>query len=126
MPLVLTPEGKLMANWGRHDFTHIPDFDKTMDFAANMRRTYEKAKPFLHRGRMVKCPAFSCGTVSFPVNGVPEEFPAVFGSAWEADGKRIVLFVNHTDEPAPVRTASGTELTVPPRDAVIEEMERIL
>ena len=126
MTLVLTPEGKLMANWGRHDFTHIPDFDKTMDFAANMRRVYEKAKPFLHRGRMIKCPAFSCGTVSFPVNGVPEEFPAVFGSAWEADGKRIVLYVNHTDEPAPVSTASGTELTVPPRDAVVVEMERIL
>lgn len=122
MTLVLTPEGKLMANWGRHDFTHIPDFDKTMDFAANMRRAYEKAKPFLFRGRMVKCPGFSCGSVSFPVNGVPEEFPAVFGSAWEADGRRILLLVNHTDEPAPVVTASGKELTVPPRDAVVKEL----
>ena len=25
MTLVVTPEGKLMANWGNHDFEHVPD-----------------------------------------------------------------------------------------------------
>ncbi len=122
LTLVLTPAGKLMANWGRHDFTHIPDFDKTMDFAARLHETFEEIKPFLTCGRMIRCPAFSCPTVTFPVNGAPEAFPAVYASAWEADGRKIALFVNHTDAPAPIRLSDGRTYTVSARNALTVEM----
>ena len=122
LTLVLPPAGKLMANWGRHDFTHIPDFDKTMDFAARLHETFEEIKPFLTCGRMIRCPAFSCPTVTFPVNGAPEAFPAVYASAWEADGRKIALFVNHTDAPAPIRLSDGRTYTVSARNALTVEM----
>ena len=120
LTLVITPEGKLMANWGRHDFTHVPDFDKTMDFARNMRSFYEKAKRWLHAGRMVRPLEFECPNVQFPSNGRPLDIPSVFSSAWESDGKRMQMFVNHTDEPVVCRLCDR-DVTVGARDAAMIE-----
>ena len=54
MTLVLTPDGKLMQNWGTRDFDHAPDKEKALQFAANMTRFYnETAKPYLYNGRMI-------------------------------------------------------------------------
>ena len=48
MTIVLTPFGKLMTNWGNHDFTRLPDKDKAIKFAANKQKFYkEKAGKFL-------------------------------------------------------------------------------
>lgn len=40
MTLVLTPDGNIFPNWGCHDFSFVPNREKTLDFIANMTRLY--------------------------------------------------------------------------------------
>lgn len=122
MTLVMTPAGSLMANWGCRDFIHCPDFDKTMDFAANMRRLYDIAKPFLWHGRMIKPLPFRAPAAAFELFK-RTDIPSVFSSAWEADGRHIQLFVNHTDEPVVCSFQNGP-LVVPARDGVMIDLDR--
>ncbi len=99
MTIVLTPFGKIMTNWGNHDFTKLPDKDKAIQFAANMQKFYkEKASKFLYDGRMIKPIAADIGTVSFPTDkGYDVELPEVYTTAWEKNGEKAQIFVNHTD-----------------------------
>ncbi|MBQ8508626.1 MAG: hypothetical protein IJ493_01850 [Clostridia bacterium] len=121
MTLVVTPSGKLMANWGNHDFEHVPDMDKALEFAANMHRFYESgARPFLHAGRMIKPLPCECGTVIYPGTQGDVVVPKVYTTAWEADGRRVQIFVNHTDE-AVVCRVDEREIAVPAMDAVMME-----
>ncbi|MBE6705654.1 MAG: hypothetical protein E7583_10345 [Ruminococcaceae bacterium] len=100
MTIVLTPFGKIMTNWGNHDFSRLPDKDKAIAFAANMQRFYrEKAADFLYDGRMIKPAGINVTSVSFPTDqGYDVELPSVYTSAWEKNGEKAQIFVNHTDE----------------------------
>lgn len=100
MTIVLTPFGKIMTNWGNHDFSVLPDKDKAIEFAANMQKFYrERAGKFLYDGKMIKPVEFECGKVEFPKYGGKKTFlPEVYSTAWEKDGEKVQIFVNHTDK----------------------------
>ncbi len=122
MTLILQPtlNKTLMANWGCRDFEHNPDFEKALTLAANLHRFYAgEAGPYLHAGRMIKPMPMECQTVSVRMtNGGQMEIPAVFTSAWEADGKRVQIFVNHTEAEIVCRTEAGT-ISVPAMDGCL-------
>ena len=117
MTLVLTPDGKLMQNWGTRDFEHAPDWDKTLAFAANMTRFYrEEAKPYLFNGRMIAGLPVACGAAPFGYR-----LPKVHSSAWEADGRRVQILVNPFDADEVCRVGEK-EVIVPANGAVIVEI----
>ncbi len=120
MTIVLTPFGKIMTNWGNHDFSVLPDKDRAVQFAANMQKFYkEKAGKFLYDGRMIKPLDVKCDIVEFPMYGEKTtQFPAVFTSAWEKDGEKAQIFVNYNLEEVTVEVG-GKKLTVAPLGAEI-------
>jgi hypothetical protein len=84
MTLVLTPDGNLMNNWGTRDFEHIPDKEKALHLIRNLTRFYrEKAKPFLHAGRMIPALPVDGGTVTYFCRFVERDviLPAILTSA---------------------------------------------
>ena len=98
MTLVVTPDGKFMSNWGNHDFSIMPDKENALQFAANMQKFYsETAKPYLYAGRMIKPIEYKCEKMLYhrELEG-SLEIDNVFSTAWEADGKKVQIFVNHT------------------------------
>lgn len=120
MTIVLTPFGKIMTNWGNHDFTKLPDKEKAIRFAANMQKFYkEKAWKFLYDGKMIKPQTFECENVSFPTDGGYDvQIPAIYTSAWEKNEDRAQIFVNHTDNDIQTEFM-GKKLTVKALDAEI-------
>ena len=120
MTIVLTPFGKLMTNWGNHDFTRLPDKDKAIKFAANMQKFYkEKAGKFLYDGNMIKPVKIIVPTQSFPMDtGCNAELPCIYTSAWEKDGEKAQIFVNHTDSEITF-DFDGKAITVAPLNAEI-------
>ncbi len=127
MTLVLTPFGDLMANWGCHDFTpeRLPDKEKALTFAANMRRLYDEdgAKPYLYDGRMIKTVDYECDTVLYEnwQGEMIEPVPCVYASAWEKDGKKVQIFANHMDKPSTIKFC-GKEITIPAMDGIMVEI----
>ena len=125
MTLVLTPDGRLMTNWGNHDFSRLPDKEKVLDLVANLCRFYrEGAGKYLHAGRMIPALPVSCGQKEFFMAwyGRNCAIPSVYTTAWEAeDGTRAQILVNPGDTDKTV-TVDGKEITVPARDAVMVEM----
>ncbi len=123
MTLVVTPEGKLMANWGNHDFEHVPDKDLTLKFCRNAVRLYkEGAGDYLWNARMIKPLAYECRTV--PLKTIHErtvEYPAAMSSAWEKDGRRVQIFLNHTEEACEV-TMGDKSFVVPALDGCMVEI----
>ena len=125
MTLVLTPDGRLMTNWGNHDFSRLPDKEKVLDLVANLCRFYrEGAGKYLHNGRMIPGKPVACEQKAFFMEwyGRNCAIPSVYTTAWEAeDGTRAQIFVNPGDTDETV-TVDGKEITVPARDAVMVEM----
>ena len=125
MTLVLTPDGRLMTNWGNHDFSRLPDKEKVLDLVANLCRFYrEGAGKYLHAGRMIPALPVSCGQKEFFMAwyGRNCAIPSVYTTAWEAaDGTRAQILVNPGDDAQTV-TVDGKQITVPARDAVMMEM----
>ncbi|MGM9626082.1 MAG: DUF6259 domain-containing protein [Eubacteriales bacterium] len=116
MTLVFEPQGRLMLNWGTRDFDNPPDKEKAYAFIANLTRFYrEEAKPYLYNGRMIGAGDIRCGTMPYGHN-----LPAVHVTAWEADGKRVRIFVNSEEEDA-VCYADGEEIIVPAMHALLKE-----
>lgn len=120
LTLVLTPEGKLMCNWGTRDFDSHPDMDKTLDFIASLERlSASGARRFLIDGKMLPAHPYDCTATDYPTSvGTKTRVPDVMSSAWEKDGERVQLFINHTDVPVTV-TLSGETFTVPARGGVM-------
>ena len=121
MTLVLDPTGGFRANWGRSAVDSVVDRDRTVTLIANLTRLYrEGANAYLASGRMCKPIGYRCGSVTFPLRkGGETTMPSVLSTAWEsADGSRVQLFVNHTDDAVRVETDDGRVLTVPPLDGV--------
>lgn len=125
MTLVLVPDGRLMTNWSNHDFNHLPDKEKTLEFVATLTRFYkEKAKDFLYDGRMVSPEPFEVDKVTYHIpfyeNGV-SHLPKIYSAAWEKNGKKAQIFVNHTDEDITI-TVGGKNVTVKKLDAELIEL----
>lgn len=114
LTLVITPDGNIFPNWGCHDFSFIPNREKTLTFIANMTKLYaEDAKKYLFDGKMIKPVEYDCEkTFVTRLNGTKIEVPRVLSTAWEKDGDKAQIFVNHTDSDARV-TFNGEEFTVP-------------
>ncbi len=125
MTVVLSPNGDLMNNWGTRDFVNVPDKDKTFRMVNNLTRFYrEKAKPYLHAGRMIPSLPVVCGTVTYERNflDTPAILPAIHASAWEAaDGSRAMVLVNPHEEDMTC-LVGGQTVIVPALDAVLWEM----
>jgi len=124
MTVVLTPEGKLLPYWGARDFSKLPDKDVVLTLIANLTRFYrEKAKPFLHAGRMIPALPVECEAHPFFCNYVDHRFtmPAVHTSAWETeDGRRAQILVNPQTKDIAC-TVDGASVTVPALDALLIE-----
>ena len=119
MTIVLTPDGRCLDQWGGRDFTHLPDKGEILAFAANLAKFYRgEAHDFLYRGRMVAPLPVECPADDYQSRTHTVSVPRVFTTAWEADGRRAQIFVNHTKE-AVECTVGGKKLTVPARDAVL-------
>ena len=125
MTLVLTPDGRLMTNWSNHDFDHLPDKERALRFVANLVKFYkEKAGDFLYNARMIEHMPFDCDSV--PVHlyyyGNYESYlPAVYSSAWEKNGKKVQIFVNHTESDVTLEVGTN-KVVVKALDAEIVEM----
>ena len=123
MTLVLTPDGNIFPNWGCHDFSFIPNREKTLKFIANMTRLYsEGAKPYLFNGKMIKPLPYDCSKTFVTRTGDSKiEVPTVVSTAWKKDGRKAQIFVNHTDSDVSV-TLGGETFTVPALDGVVKEI----
>ena len=125
MTIVLTPDGRLMTNWSNHDFDHLPDKDKTLLFVSNLVKFYkEKAMPYLYDGRMIEGSCFECDNI--PVHlyhyGNHESYlPEIYSSAWEKNGKKVQIFVNHTDEDKTI-VVGDSSITVKALNAEMTEI----
>ena len=121
LTLVLFPNGELMCNWGTRDFEHRPDKEKTLAFIASLKKlSDEGADRFLVDGRMIPAEKYECADRSYPTaSGYETTIPDVFSTAWEKDGERVQIFVNHTEEDARVRFA-GSSFLLPARSGVMK------
>lgn len=121
--LVLTPDGNIFPNWGCHDFSFIPNRERALSFITNMTHFYsEEAKPFLFNGRMIKpLPYVSEMTYVTRADGDRIDVPSVLSTAWESDGKRAQIFVNHTESDVTV-SFNGEEFTVPALSGAIKKI----
>lgn len=101
LTVTLMPNGEFMPNWGCRDFSVLPDKKTHLAFIKRLMEFYRgTAKQFLFAGRMVKPLPVKCPTISVTtIFGYTQELPAVFSTAWEANGERAQIFVNHTNEP---------------------------
>ncbi len=123
MTIVMTPDGNLMNNWGCHDFSNLPDMERALTFIANMNRFYrEQAKPYLYAGKMCKPFSYECEKIAFPsVDGRMIEMPVVISTAWEHEGKKVQIFINHTTEDAVVEY-KGRQITIKALSGYMEEL----
>ena len=125
MTLVLTPDGKLLNNWGSRNFDGGPDLSKVLRLVANLQKFQAEAGAYLSRGRMVKPLPYRCSGNVYRIDSPLErtyEAPDVFSTAWELDGKRVQIFVNHTEKPVEVAFAGETFL-VDAMNAVMREVK---
>lgn len=120
MTIVITPFGELMANWGCHDFSKLPDKEKTLLFAKNMQTFYKnKAKKYLYNGNMIAPIPFENTYVEYEDwNGRKIPVPCIYSTAWEKDGEKVQIFVNHTDTDIDI-TFNGHSLRVSATSAEI-------
>ncbi|MBE6553563.1 MAG: hypothetical protein E7666_04380 [Ruminococcaceae bacterium] len=125
MTLVLSPTGGLMSSWGGRGRLQPPDYEKTVRFAANMTRFYrEEAGRYLYCGRMIKPIEYRCAAETYPTREEREvDIPCVLSTAWERDGERVQIFVNHTDCPETVTLSNGRSFTVPPLSGEMIQIE---
>ena len=124
LTLVLTPDGNVFPNWGCHDFSFIPNREKTLTFIANMTKLYnEQAKPYLFDGKMIKTREYECNKtfVTKTAEGVKLEVPTVLATAWKKNGKKAQVFVNHTDNDESV-TFNGETFVIPALSGVVKEI----
>ena len=125
MTIVLLPDGRFMTNWSNHDFDNLPDKEKTLMFIANLVKFYkEKAGTYLYDGRMTEGISFECANIPvhlFHYDNHESSLPVIYSSAWEKNGKKVQIFVNHTDEDIEL-SVGGRPVTVKALDAEMIEL----
>ena len=125
MTIVLLPDGRLMTNWSNHDFSNLPDKEKTLSFVANLTKFYkEKVSDFLYDGKMTEALPFECGKI--PVHLYYYEnresyLPEIYSTAWEKSGRKVQIFVNHTDDDVTLNVC-GKSVTVKALNAEMIEI----
>lgn len=126
MTIVLLPDGRLMTNWSNHDFSNLPDKEKTLSLVANLTKFYkEKVSDFLYDGRMIEALPFECGNIPVHLHYYDRHesyLPEIYSTAWEKNGKRVQIFVNHTDDDI-VLDVCGKTVTVKALDAEMVEID---
>lgn len=105
LTLTLLPDGNFLPHWGCRDFSHLPDRDKTLLFVKNMMVFYnETAKDYLLFGKMIKSIPTECESIAVKTVYKTEiSLPKVFHSSWSFGGKKVQIFVNHTETPVTCR-----------------------
>ena len=125
MTIVLLPDGRLMTNWSNHDFTKLPDKEKTLEFVRKLTKFYkEKASEFLYDGRMIAPVSFDVDTVTYHLHyyeNRESHLPMIYSTAWEKNGRRVQIFVNHTDSDITLDVA-GKSVLVKALDAEMIEL----
>lgn len=115
MTVVLTPEGKIMSDWGTRDFSKLPDKDYVLGFIKTLTNFYkESGKKYLHCGRMISLPGLTCGTIALPTRFISKKaFFEVICTAWEAsDGEKALICVNPGRNDAKIQL-NGVKYNVP-------------
>ena len=124
MTLVMGQDGEFLSDWGQRDFSVLPDREHALTLIRNLTAFYRAcAKPYLAWGRMCKGEPVQFEEQLYPLkDGAGElRLPCVLSSAWEEDGKRVQILVNHTA--VPQRGVCGSrEVTVPAMDAILIEL----
>lgn len=123
MTIVLNPEGNILSYWGQRDFSKLPNKKNVLQLIKNLTGFYkEQASPYLFSGRMIESPQIDCETVTYPTGKrdliYQVEFPAVHATAWEFNGKRVLILVNPQVKPITCKV-SDKEIRVPPLDAML-------
>ena len=96
--------------------THLAFIKRLMEFYRG------PAKNFLFAGRMIKALPVECPSISVKtIFGYEQELPAVFSTAWESDGKRAQIFVNHTANDVACRW-NNQEFTIPALSAELRKI----
>ena len=119
-----------MDHWGGHDFSALPDTAEVLDFISNLTAFSRGcAHEFLYNGRMIEALPFTCTSAEYRTYSRSVGIPDVFSTAWESNGKRAQLFVNHTSHNVCCAFTAGSaktapagvpdELIVPARNAVL-------
>ena len=117
MTIVLTPDGRIMPNWGTKVFDCCPDKLQVLKLIKNLTRFYRNvAKPYLYNGKMIKGENVCCAVAPFGHN-----LPEILTSAWEAGGKRVQILVNPFDE-YKTCTLGNKTVQVPANDAICVEL----
>jgi len=124
MALVMTPWGELMTNWGNHDFSFLPNKENALELARNLSRFASgEAGPYLAHGRMIlPAPVRTSSSMYKRTDGSSLPIDDIFTSAWELDGRKIQIFVNHTDSEKSF-TVTDKTYTLPARDAMLLSLE---
>ena len=122
LAMILRPDGELFPEWGCRDFSVIPDKARAIRFAANLRTLFNNgAAPFLRWGKMLPAAPVVCASSPFKTKyGDTVNIPDVLSTAWEVDGARMQLLVNHTDNDAEV-TVGGKTYRVPALGGIMIE-----
>lgn len=101
LTVVLKSGGEIHFNWGASWIKPGPNQPETKAFLKElcaMRRG--NAKKFLLYGKMEKSNVCTDKTVTLHgVGGKTITYPSVFSSAWDYEGEKAVILVNHTREP---------------------------
>lgn len=123
LTVTLMPNGEFMPNWGCRDFSALPDKTTHLGFIKRLMEFYRgPAKDFLFAGRMIKALPVECPSISVKtIFGYEQELPAVFFTAWESDGKRAQIFVNHTANDVACRW-NNQEFTIPALSAELRKI----
>ena len=123
MTLIMGQDGEGWSAWGQRDFSKLPDKGEVLRLVRNLTLFYQtKAKTFLHAGKMCVPEKVECEQVSFSLDdGRTIQLPAVFATAWEKDGKRVQILVNHTEHTVVCHLAN-TEISVEPLNAVMYDL----
>ena len=120
MTLVMGQDGEFLSAWGDRDFSRLPNRDNALTLIRNLTALYHgEAGKYLHAGRMCKASAVGCAHRDYPSDdGCSLSIPCVLTSAWEMDGKKVRIVVNHTTEVQSCEI-DGETVTLPPLDGIL-------
>jgi len=125
MTLVVSQDGEFMANWGTREFDVLPDREAALTLVTNLQKAYANgAKRFLYAGRMIAPIAFTCSQTDYPTeNGHMLSIADVYATAWEAEGSKAQIFVNHTQKDVTCTLEDGRVLMIPALNAITLPIE---
>jgi hypothetical protein len=113
--IVLSPIGRIVSYWGQRDFSEnkLPEETDVLAFIKTLRDFYLENKEIMCKGNMVKPLPYTTGEIRYACeygrSYVAEE---VLSNAFELDGEKMQIFVNHTKEDKQIEW-KGMQLIVP-------------